>query len=763
MMIFIFVFAGWNTTLAQTHALAGTVNEAKSGEVVIGVTVALYRDTSAAAKPIRGAYTNKYGFYSIPGLANGKYYAICKGVGYRPFKKEITINNNDIRLDIKLTNVDVRTQEVTVEAEASPVSKLSKVTIDPAFVHQLPALFGETDVFRSLQLLPGIKQATELSSGLYIRGGSPDENLTLLDGVIVYNPSHLGGFLSSFNNDALRDIKLIKGAFPAEYGGRLSGVLDMTMKEGTKEKISGSGGISIISSRLTVEGPIGDDVTFMLSGRRMYLDLILALSGVKDAPTYYFYDLNAKTNIKLSESDRIFASGYFGKDVLAPPSNKSYEDDTQFDIFWGNSTANLRWMHIESPELFTNFSLIYTDYSFESKFSQKNNSSNNFYTLSKIEDIMARAEAQYFPAEDHIIKLGAESIFHKFISKATLDVNEFGINENKSIDAVESAIYLQDEWNITPLFSANIGARYYYFNSGKYGALEPRVSLSYILTDYLTLKASAAMVNQNLHLVIRNNITLPTDLWFPSTAKVKPSQSTQYVLGTESKLFDGEYLFTVEGYYRSMGNILEYKPDANFSLGIPLEDQFLVGKGEAFGIEVFLNKKVGSFTGWIGYTLAWTHRQFDGLNNGNWFYPRYDRRHDVSVVLSYTLGKDWEFTASWVYGTGQAFTMPVGNYSFTPIGTGDDGSYWNENYQYSDRNGIRLPAYHKLDVNFMYKYEWFGLPFELSLSLYNAYNQKNPFAWYIQNDYIPGEGSKNKLKQITLFPIIPSFGISFKF
>ncbi|MFC2131714.1 carboxypeptidase regulatory-like domain-containing protein, partial [Bacteroidota bacterium] len=744
---------------------AGTVTEAKSGEYVIGITVTLFSpDTLKGRLVIRGAYTNKFGFYSIPGVKPGKYLISVGGIGYNKLEKIINVGDEeDLRIDIELDERDIRTGDVIIEADrnSSPTANIGAVEVEPSFIAKMPSL-GEVDVFRALQLLPGVQQSTELSSGLYVRGGSPDQNLTLLDGAIVYNPSHLGGFLSTFNSDALRDIRLIKGAFPAEYGGRLSSVLDMTMKEGTKEKFSGAGGISLISSRLTVEGPIGEDVTFMVSGRRMYLGEMGKLVS-SDAPAYYFYDLNAKLNYKISESDRIFVSGFFGRDVLESPD----DENESIDIFWGNKTGNLRWMHIVSPTLFTNFSLIYTDYSFNTRLSDKQ-SKQSLDIFSGIQDITLRGDAQYFPIENHIIKTGIEATWHNFKAYAQSEFfNELDMEAPEDdIKTLDAALFIQDEWKITPLLSSNIGCRLYYFQNGNYLNLEPRLSVSYAITDKLSVNAAFAVANQYLHLLVRNDITLPTDLWFPSTENIKPSRSMQGSVGMEAKLFDGEYLFTTEVYYKDMRSIYEYMDGADLNFGVPLEEQFISGKGESYGLEVFLNKRIGKFTGWIGYTLAWTKRYFDDLNNGNWFYPRYDRRNDISVVISYNATETLEFSAAWVYGTGQAYTMPTGVYTFPDVGSGWSSGYgyWDEKYQYTERNGFRLPSYHRLDLNIMYNYEWFGLPFQFYISTYNTYNRRNPFAWYITTEENEETfESKKVVKQITLFPIIPTFGINFKF
>lgn len=741
----------------EKYSISGIVNDDTSKEAIISATVALYKDSVINKDNfVKGAYSNKFGFYSLPNIPNGTYYLAVSSVGYKLQITKLTVANDDVRQNIQLESVSVMTQELTVTAdrESSPTSSISSISISPSFVSKMPAFGGEVDIFRTLQLLPGIAAGSELSSGLYVRGGSPDQNLILLDGVTVYNPSHLAGFISSFNNDAIKDIRMIKGAFPAEYGGRLSSVLDLTMKEGRKDKVGGKAGISLISSKLTVEGPINENSSFMISGRRFYFDLLLGLI-TNDAPTYYFYDFNAKANYKLSDNDVLYVSGYFARDVFGVNEN----DNDDISVNWGNSTANIRWMHIVNPELFTNFSLVYTDYIFDSNIGEEDVI---FNTGSRIRDIVLKGDAQYLAYDDHIIKTGADITWHNFNAKANF--NESNINEadflgEGNINTFDIALYAQDEWKATDRLDVNYGLRGYYFQQGNYLDIEPRLSATYLTGEGVRLKGAFAVANQYIHLVVRNNISLPTDLWFPSTENILPSRSYQGVLGAEMNIIDDTYLISLEGYYKKMDNLLEYRDDAEFTLGIPLEEQFTRGEGRAYGIELFLNKKIGNFTGWVGYTLAWTKRQFDDLNNGKEFYPRYDRRHDISVTLNYEFSDVWELGLAWVYGTGQAFTMPTSTYYWR-----EDYDYYNDKYQFSDRNGVRLPAYHRMDLNFMYKFKAYNLPWVLSINIYNVYDRRNPFAWYINNEYDPQTGDyKKQLKQITLFPIIPTLGLSFEF
>ncbi len=747
--------------------ISGVVTDKISGEYVIGLNIAILPTDTTSQTPVAGTFTNKFGFYSIPRIKTGSYILRVTGIGYQPFFQKITgRSNEELKIDIALEKVDIKLEEIQVEAERyiSSTSTISTVSINPMFITKVPSLGSEIDIFRTLQLLPGVSSSSELNSGLYIRGGSPDQNLILLDGVIVYNPNHLFGFLSTFNNDAIKDIKLIKGGFPAEYGGRLSSVLDLNMKEGTKEKFSGSAGISLISSRLTLEGPITENSTFMVSGRRMYLDVITSLlyPNSNDIPSYYFYDLNAKINYKLDKSNHLFLSGFFCRDVFATPEQKN-EDN--FNIKWGNATGNFRWMHIFSPQIFSNFSLIYTHYKFNSDFNTADSLIPNFSTLSGIEDFTFRGEFQYFLNTDFTIKSGIEATNHRFEARANewlinLINEEWGLDYKSSniINSLDAAFYIQNEWKINPFVETNFGGRLYYFQEAKYWSFEPRFLMTTKINEQSLIKTSLSLAHQFLHLITRNDFNLPTDLWFPSTETIKPGISWQVIFGYETTLLGGDYLISAEIYYKDMFNLYEYKDDAEFSFGIPLETQFTKGKGWAYGLEIFLNKRFGKFTGWIGYTLAWTKRVFNELNEGRTFYPRYDRRHDINLVLTTDLSDDFEIGVTWIYGTGQAFTMPTGVYGFYDYNSGFTSFY--TKYHFSERNGYRIPAYHRMDLNLIYKFQMFNLPFQLSLNVYNLYSRKNTFSMYVSYSE---EHQRYALKKITLFPIIPTLGLSFKF
>ncbi len=772
--LFLLCFALLQTpAFAQNAVISGVVSEAASGEFVIGVNVVLSKDSAStsSANVVRGARTNKFGFYSLPNVPQGTFYLVVQGIGYKKFLKKIVVDKADeaVRQNVAMQMQNVRSEQVTVQAErqsSSPTSNISSVELKSDFISKMPSLGGETDIFRVLQLMPGIKSGGEASSGLYVRGGSPDQNLILLDGVTVYNPSHLGGILSTFNNDAIRDVRVIKGAFPAEYGGRLSSVVDLTMKEGSKEKFSGSANLSLIASRLTLEGPIGEDASFMVSGRRTYFDLLTAISGLGGIPSYYFYDLNAKLNYKIGENDRIFVSGYFGNDVLAQPAGSAFN----FGLDWGNATGNLRWSHIVSPTLFTNFSAIYTDYRFGFNLGAGDAATSGgfgFNTFSQIRDITVKGDVQYFPTQEHTIKAGVEATYHRFntiaeSSNRTLSniLDEAG--GNATINALEAAAYVQDEWQITPQLAANLGFRLAYFQLGNRILPEPRASLSYALTEDVTLKGAFAIANQFMHLIVRNDISLPTDTWFPATETIKPANGVQYVLGAETYLFDKEWMVSVEGYYKAMQNLYEFKDNATFGLFAPAESQLTAGNGEAYGVEFFLQKRIGALTGWLGYTLSWTTRTFAELNDGKPFYPRYDRRHDISVVLNYKLNELWDFGVTWQFATGQAFTMPSGQYSFPNFDS--QTLIPSQRINYTQRNGFTAPDFHNLGVNITHYFTWFNLPFNGGLSIYNTYNRQNPFSVAVSYTADPKTGVlSGAVTQTALFPIIPTVFIGFKF
>lgn len=727
-------------------SVSGTVQEKGTGEVIVGANV-LVQGTRL------GAATNRYGHFSVAGLDTGSYVLRVSAIGYTTRLVPVHIGAADAapRLRIELESAAVQQKEVLVEAERRGAADAPASAIDMpvAQILRLPSLGGEADVFRALQLLPGVKAVSEISSGLYVRGGSPDQNLVLLDRMILYNPSHLAGFLSTFNADAVNHVRLIKGALPAEYGGRLSSVVDVTMREGSQERFRGAGGVSMIDARLTLEGPAGADATWMVSGRRVYLDALVGLMSNEALP-YYFYDLLAKTNVRLGERDRVYFSGFFGRDVLGGGSDEDFESS------WGNSAGNLRWTHLVSNTLFTDVSAVVSDYRFSTEV--REGEEEPFKAVSGILDMALRGEAEWTPGGAHVFKAGIEATRHAFTSEATTVFDDFTRLGDRLPRRVgtELSLYAQDTWTLTPALRGDLGARLFYFDRDGVVRAEPRLSLEYAFEgDGTRLSAAVMGANQFLHLVSRNDLALPTDMWFPTTHSIRPAWGMQYVLGAARPVYGGMFDVSIELYYKSMDNLLEFRDDARFSLLAPIEDELTAGSGEAYGMELFVQKKLGDLTGWIGYTLAWTERTFPDLNDGEPFPPRYDRRHDISVVANYRLAESWEFTATWVYGTGQAFTFPVAIYSL--------GSYDYVRFLYSSRNGYRLPAYHRLDLNFSHVFTWLGWNWKASFNVYNAYNRMNPFSQSIEREY-NGDGSiTTRVKQQTLFPILPTLGISFEF
>lgn len=767
LFLFLIIVAG---AQQKPYDVSGRITEVGSGEPLIGANVLIYSDSSRTETPLRGAAANKFGYYSFLNLPPGSYYFFISSLGFETVMKSVTLSggNTSQKYNFELRKQDVQLGEVLVEDKKRLdfTTTASTIDVSPEMVRTLPSLGGETDIFRALQLLPGVKAASEISTGIYVRGGSADQNLTLVDGVTVYNPSHLGGFASTFNGDAVQDIKLMKGAFPAEYGGRLSSVLAVTMREGNKEKFIGTAGLNLISARVTIEGPLSDSSTYIFSARQMFLDKVLAaFSEADNIPRYNFYDFNGKVNYYLSDIDRIFISGFYSADrLLNPPSNT----DIDFGIDWSNATTNLTWTRFNSASVFTNTSLMLTNYEFSTLIKDKYPTavSLDFYTGSDITDLRLLRDMQILLGENQMIKTGVELIYHDF----TTTTSDYFINEllykdgyGKSIKSFEASIYAQDEIKVGEFFSANAGLRMSYLQNGKFLQFEPRASVTWFFLDRFTLRSSFAIAHQNLNLLTRNDIFLPTDVWYPSTAGVSPSRSVQGSLGFEAISFNKSYLFSIEAYYKKMTNLHEYRDNATFAYYSDFEEQITTGYGEAYGVEFFINKRLGSFTGWVGYTLAYTRRFYDRLNRGNPFYPRFDRRHDISVVASYNILDDISFGATWTYGTGQAYSLPVGQYSIPSL-TRINPVSPNILFEYSDRDGYRLPPFHKLDISVRYIYQMEENDLEFSLNIYNVYNRYNAFSKYI--GYKLSQDGKTKipvLKQFTLFPFLPTLGVNFTF
>lgn len=775
-------------TAQQSFTLSGYVRDASTGESLIGASV--------FSKTLRvGTLTNEYGFYSLSFSQTDSAQITFAYAGFTPQVKTVKLTQ-DQRIDISLEDANatledvIITGEVTYEEEINS-TQMSVNTLDIQDAKLLPALFGEVDILKTLQLKPGVQSGGEGTSGLYVRGGGPDQNLIVLDEAIVYNANHLFGLFSTFNSDAVKDVKLYKGGFPAQFGGRLSSVVDVRLKDGNRERFSGRGGIGTISSRLTLEGPFNKGKgSFIVAGRRTYFDIITRAinRGNEDKedftpiPDYYFYDLNTKINYELGENDRLFISGYFGKDVFGFNG-----DNFDFNFNWGNITTTLRWNHLFSSKLFLNTTFTFSDYDYVI--------SNNFAETfrfelgSKIQDISGKMDFDFRPNNQHTIRFGASAIRHKFVvGRAEIDAADSTQNfsTGQTLFGQEFGVYFSDDFVVNDRLTLNGGVRLSGFqNEGKfYGGFEPRASAKYSVSDKVSLKAGVAAMSQYLHLVSSSGTSLPTDLWYPSTPKVKPQRATQVATGVTFQLGEN-FLISNEYYYKWLTNQIDFKDNANLFVNNKLEEEFIFGKGWAYGTEVYIQKRKGKLTGWIGYTLSWSWRQFDGsfvqegepgildvINDGKKFHPRYDRRHDASVVAIYELSKKWSLTGAWVYGTGNATSLPTGRSFISDFGTLvspiEGGGAFLELFGvdprtvpiYPDRNIFRLPAYHRLDVGLVYKMFPKWGESDLTLSVYNAYNRRNAFFLYLDIDE---DAQKIVAKQVALFPILPSITFNFKF
>ncbi|MES2284263.1 MAG: TonB-dependent receptor [Bacteroidota bacterium] len=789
--LFIFISFTIKAQTSQKYTVSGFIGEQGSKESLPGVNV-------YAPKLKVGAVTNNYGFFTLT-LPADSIELLVTYVGYKTQSFKLNLNKN-IQLDIPLQHsVDLKEVEVSADKleKISDEVQMSKIDLPVEQIKNLPALLGEKDVLKAIQLLPGVQKGSEGSSGIYVRGGGPDQNLIILDDATVYNATHLFGFFSLFNGDALKSVELTKGGFPARYGGRLSSVIEMQMKDGNKEKIHSEVGIGLISSRFTVEGPIiKDKASFLISARRTYIDVLtLPLQRKELKFGYYFYDFNAKLNYILDYKNKLYLSGYFGKDKFYIKSeNGDYKSDAA--LRWGNATGTLRWNHLVNEKIFSNVSLIFTDFLFDIK--DDETYSGGFYSLkyySGIRDYSIKTDVDYSPNPKHFIKGGILATYHYFRPSALVTKSSFETDNSSrktNIDAYETAIYVEDDFKISEKWRTNTGIRLSNFNvRGKsYFNPEPRIALRYLIKPDLSLKVSYASMNQYLHLLSNSGIGLPTDLWVPATNRIKPQQSQQVALGLakDLKIKEAAFMVSLEGYYKKSRNIIGYKEGASFldtdptqsNSSFSYEDIVTAGNAESYGAEFFFQKKFGKLTGWIGYTLSWTWLKFNELNFGNRFPARYDRRHDLSVVGIYKLSDHITLSATWVYGTGNAISLPLSSYQAgiqDPHPTtnlfGNNTTTVNE---YGDKNSFRMAPYHRFDIAIQFhrnkstcscdddaleiikKIRKFERTFELGL--YNAYNRHNPFYYYTQFDY---NSKQTKLKQVSLFPIIPSISWTWKF
>ncbi|MFP5041130.1 TonB-dependent receptor [Parasediminibacterium sp. JCM 36343] len=771
LMLFVLPFGSFCQQAKNKFSINGTVRDKATGETLIGANVSLIGQSGL------GTASNAYGFYSVSAPA-GTYQLVISYTGYLSDTSTIVLNKNIIQ-QVSLGKSTGILDEVTVTTRrksdniAKPIMGVQKLSIDD--IKNIPVLFGEKDILKTIQLLPGIKSAGEGNSGFYVRGGSADQNLILLDEAVVYNPSHLLGFFSTFNSDAIKEVTVYKGGMPAEYGGRLSSVLDIKMNDGNNKKFGVSGGVGLIASRLNVEGPIEKDKekgSFTVSGRRTYADVFLKLS--KDSSlnknTLYFYDLNAKANYKLNEKNRLYWSAYTGRD--------NFGFGSTFGIDYGNLTGTLRWNHVFNSRLFSNTSLIYSNYSYRIKI---NSGTNDITITSKIRDLNLKEDLQYFINANNRINFGLNLIHHDIIPGTITASGQSSFNnlELQKKLSLEDAAYISHEWSATPKINITYGLRFSAFSalgpgtfyrydadgntidSSKYTSgqevktylhIEPRFATSYKLNEDKSIKFSYNRNVQNLHLLSNATGSSPTDLWIGSSNNVKPEVADQVALGYYQNFKKNVYEFSAEVYYKTMQNQIDYKNGAELRANENVESQLLFGKGRAYGLELFFKKRYGKFNGWVGYTLAKTERQVDGINNGKWYDATQDRTHEVSVVAIYQASKKWTFSSTFVFYTGNAVTQPSGKYNV-------NGHTY---FYYTERNGYRMPNYHRLDLaatlqgkkTKKYDSNW-------SFSIYNAYNRANAFSIDFQED--PDNPQKTQAVQTTLFKLIPSVTYNFKF
>jgi hypothetical protein len=765
-LAFICFVSSSNIAAGQTtHSFSGTIKSAETGEALIGASI-LVKELKTV-----GASSNAYGFYSLT-IPEGKYTLVVQFIGFRTRIDTITLDK-DRTMNFPLTPEIIKEGEVVVTAERSnknvTSTEMGSNSLEVHEVQSIPVLLGEKDILKTIQLLPGIQAAGEGSTGFYARGGGIDQNLIVLDEATVYNSSHLLGFLSVFNSDAVKDVKVITGGMPAEYGGRLSSVLDIRTNDGSTKEFEGTGGIGLLASRLTIDGPIvKDEGSFIVSARRTYADLFLRLSSdtTINRASLYFYDINAKANYTLGEKDKIFISGYFGRDNFDYPN--------VFGFNWGNATATLRWNHVFAGNLFWNTSLIYSDYEYSNNVTS---GTAQFNITSGIRDYDFKTDFQYYITSDNTLKFGVSSIYHTFLpgsvtASSTSSFTSFSI-ENRY--ALENAAYVSDEVNVFTGLKLNYGLRfstfsligpahiYTYDNSGNvvdtatygsgdfiktYASPEPRLAANLSLDETSSIKASYARTTQYLHLLSNSTTSNPSDLWVPSSNNVKPQFADQTSVGYFRNFNDNEYEASMEVYYKNMQNLIDYANGADLQLNPNVEALLRYGRGWSYGVEMLIRKKYGKLSGWIGYTLARTRQQFPDINNGVPYPATQDRTHDISIVGIYDYSPTWTFSATWVYYTGNAVTFP-------------SGDYWVDNRLiplYTERNGYRMPPYSRLDLSATWT---LGPHSNLNFSLYNAYDRWNAYAIsFIQN---PNNPNQTEAQQTTFFPIIPSVTYNFNF
>lgn len=756
-------FAANSFPQSQKYTISGTLSDDLTGEILIGATIRIKEINGT------GASANEYGFYSLT-LPEGKYTVIVQFIGYQNDTATITLDKSLIK-NFRLRTFESTLSEVIVSADNQNENIASAQTgmekIDMKEVNRIPVLFGEKDIVKAMQLLPGIKSVGDGGGGIYVRGGGADQNLILLDEALVYNASHLLGFFSTFNSDAIKDATIYKGSQPAQYGGRLSSAMDIRMKDGNKQNFEVNGSLGLISSKLSLEGPmVKDKGSFFISGRRTYADLFLQLDEKYKGTNLYFYDLNAKANYRISEKDAVFLSGYFGRDNLGL--------DGLFGLDWGNATGTLRWNHFVNSKMFSNTSLIVSNYNYLVGIQR---GGSDFNLRSDILDYNIKQEFQYFPNTHHSMRFGLNSTYHTIVP-GEVSGESLNSREMQKKYSWENAIFFTDEWKLNPRININAGIRVssfsvlgkgdFYtldgdknvidttsFKSGEivktYFNPEPRLSVSYQISQSNSIKAAYSRNSQYLHLISNSSVSSPTDKWIPSSNTIKPQIADQLSLGYFKNLSGNKFETSAEIYYKNMQNQIDYKNGADILFNEQIETQILSGIGRAYGLELFVKKKTGKFTGWISYTLSRTEKKIEGINNNKWYAARQDKTHDISIVAGYEINPKINVSANWVYSTGSAVTFPTGKYY------ADDQIVW----LYTERNGYRMPAYHRLDLGATFKLkDHRRFSHELSVGIFNAYGRENAYSIdFRENETDP---TKTEVVQTSLFKFVPSISWNFK-
>lgn len=772
------------SVLAQRVTISGYIKDKNTGEELIGANLIVDEANT-------GATTNTYGFYSLS-LPKGKYTLRYTYIGYQEKTFEFDVTE-DMSLNVALESSAFVTDEIVVVSQRSrnvEDSRMSTIRVPVEEIKNMPAFMGEVDVLRTVQLLPGVQAAGEGESGFYVRGGGPDQNLILLDEAVIYNANHLFGFFSVFNADAINDMEIFTGGMPAEYGGRVSSVLNISMNNGNMREFKAQGGIGTIATRITAEGPIiKDTASFLVSARRTYLDMLVRPFTRKDSPFrgsgYYFYDLNAKFNYRFSDRDRVFFSTYYGEDIFNFKSG-----GFNMSIPWGNGMASLRWNRVVNSRFFLNTTLVMSDYKFQTDVQMGEDESDGFRYIqnSGIRDYYIKQDYTWLPNPKHTVKFGWNYIYHIFTPNsvnANFGSQAFNFDDGVKQYAHEAATYIGNDYKISDRISLYGGLRASVFNQvgpftryekdeyrlvtvdtityeknesvALYHSLEPRASLKVGLNNSSSIKASFMQNKQYIHLASFSASTLPTDLWVPSSDVVKPQMGRQYAIGYFRNFLNDHYETSVEVYYKDMFNLIEYIDGAlpGDDVNDNPDNYFIFGDGNSYGIELFLRKTTGNLTGWIGYTLAKTTRFFDDINNGEPFPAKYDRRHDLSVTTTYSINEQLTASMVFVYATGNTTTLPIGRYMV-------DGVLISE---YGDRNSYRMEPYHRLDLSLTYiRKKTKNWESSWNFSIYNVYNRKNPFFIFFESTGTVQDGDyRTKAQQVSLIPILPSLTWNFKF